>query len=144
MEIAIVTNETLPLFSALLPPAEQQLLCNDPTVFALGAGVEGQACGILLLRSEETANEILYISVSPSHRRQGVATAMIEHLRDAVRGTAASLSCTFAAGDYSAPLCGLFFGCEGFDVSELDDEGFLFEVPLEDVAESLSANWVLP
>ncbi|MEG1972455.1 MAG: GNAT family N-acetyltransferase, partial [Oscillospiraceae bacterium] len=145
MEIALITNETLPLFLALLPPAEQQLLCHDPTVFAIGAGVEGQACGVLLLRSEDTTNEILYISVSPSCRRQGVATAMIEHLRDAVGSTDASLGCTFAASDYSSPLCSLFLNCEGFDVWESqEDEGFLFEVALEDVETALSANWVLP
>ena len=84
-----------------------------PTVIALVARRDGQVIGGLVayvLQKFERARSEVYIydlAVSPESRRQGVATALIEHVSDIARQTGAWV--TFVQADYEdAPAVALY------------------------------------
>jgi ribosomal-protein-alanine N-acetyltransferase len=64
-------------FGAPWPPEAFSTLMGTPGVFALAA-VDGAPVGLILMRAIAGEAEVLTLAVEPSHRRRGVARALLE------------------------------------------------------------------
>jgi len=64
-------------FEAPWPPEAFSGLMGTPGVFALAA-VDGAPIGLILMRAIAGEAEVLTLAVEPSHRRQGVARALLQ------------------------------------------------------------------
>ena len=64
-------------FEAPWPPEAFSGLLGTPGVFALAA-VDGGPVGLILMRAIAGEAEVLTLAVEPSHRRRGVARALLE------------------------------------------------------------------
>ncbi len=64
-------------FDAPWPPEAFATLMSSPGVFALAA-VNEEPVGLILMRAIAGEAEVLTLAVEPSHRRRGVAEALLE------------------------------------------------------------------
>ena len=64
-------------FDSPWPPEAFTGLMGTPGVFALAA-IDGAPVGLILMRAIAGEAEILTLAVEPSHRRRGVARALLE------------------------------------------------------------------
>jgi len=99
-------------FEAPWPPEAFSALMGTPGVFALAA-VDNAPVGLILMRAIAGEAEVLTLAVEPSHRRQGVARALLEAALDLAAAAEAETCFLEVAADNAAALA--LYRAAGFE-----------------------------
>ncbi len=94
---------------------------TDPEILAVGAGDEGEACAVMLIKVTEYILHITYIYVSESKRRKGIATGLLNLALDMAFNTQKPLLAYFSAVSEDEAIYRLFRTSDAFSVSETGD-----------------------
>ena len=97
-----LTEDSISAFLPLLSESAKAALYDDDDVLAIGAAWDTKAAGIMLIRTGDEVNDLLYIAVAPAFRRKGVGTKLLE---------AACRVCD----EEGVMLCGSYYEREGED-----------------------------
>ena len=127
IQYGLISEKQIDAFLPLMP--NHQELLGESDVFAVGAVTDGQACGILVFRSDELTADILYLAVAESHRRKGIANCLIDFLCESAWKTSTAVLCTFSATDRNDALCRLMVKRGDFTLAEA--EGYICRFPCE-------------
>ena len=120
-------------FDAFRPLLPEEFSLQAPHTYAAGAVQDGVACGVLVFRADELTADILWLAVAETHRRQGIATGLIDFLCRSAWETGTALLCTFAAPNRDAPLCRLLTRRGDFTVTETED--YICRFPCRELAD---------
>ncbi len=94
---------------------------TDPEILAVGAGDEGVACAVMLIKVTEYILHITYIYVSETKRRKGIATGLLNLAQDMAFNEEKPLLAYFSAGSEDEAIYRLFRTSDAFAVSETGD-----------------------
>ena len=126
-------------FDAFRPLLPEEFSLQAPHTYAAGAVQDGVACGVLVFRADELTADILWLAVAETHRRQGIATGLIDFLCRSAWETGTALLCTFAAPNRDAPLCRLLTRRGDFTVTETED--YICRFPCRELAGIQLPRW---
>ncbi|HEY4030097.1 MAG TPA: GNAT family N-acetyltransferase [Caulobacteraceae bacterium] len=99
-------------FDSPWPPEAFAALMDTPGVFALAA-IDGTPVGLILMRAIAGEAEVLTLAVEPSHRRRGVARALLRGGLAQAAAMGAEEAFLEVAADNSAALA--LYHDEGFE-----------------------------
>lgn len=120
LEVTRLTESNLHWFQSILTPTWMEKLYHDANTTALGAVRDGAACGVLIFHEIGPVADIVYLTVSDSYRRQGIATALVQFLCRYANQSVTPVTCTFLAEDDDDPMLNLFRDLPTFTVTEED------------------------
>ncbi len=120
MKYCNVDEDNFQYFSPLLQVDQQKRMMSDPSIFGLGAYDGDTACGIVLytINEEQMSLRILYVAVSLSYQRKGVATGMIRSLAGTAYEEGYITISNFFAKDQDDPRYAMFENTEEFSIEE--------------------------
>ena len=105
---------------------------TDPEILAVGAGDEGVACAVMLIKVTEYILHITYIYVSEAKRRKGIATGLLNLAQDMAFNEEKPLLAYFSAGSEDEAIYRLFRTSDAFAVSETGDR--IYRSPIDALA----------
>lgn len=82
MEIIMVTEENLSYFLDFIPKKNENHIIWQHSFLMVGAVVEGISCGILILGKKNDITQLQWVYVAPDYRMQGIASAMLDSVRE--------------------------------------------------------------
>lgn len=104
---------------------------TDPNILAVGAGDEGQASGVMLVKITEFLIHITYIYVAEKHRKRGIANGLLDLAEDIAFNEEKPLMAMICAEDESDPLYRLFRDRPSFSINESGD--FVYRIPTDEI-----------
>ena len=115
---SMINKETYPFFEDLLPELYQRRFKNTPSIQGLGAGLEGQAVGIILCEPDQELPflRILYCAVAEDFRRQGIGTEMLLYLTHKAYEKGLYATASFLVYSEEEPVLSLFDSSGEFSV----------------------------
>ena len=121
MKYCYINEDNFQYFKPLLQTDQQIRMMSDPNLFGIGCYDKDTACGILLytMNDEHRILRIIYVAVSLSYQRQGIAGSMISSLaRNAYEEGYMTMSNFYAKGP-DDPRYAMFADTDEFTVEQL-------------------------
>ena len=120
MKYCSIDEENFNYFKPLLQEEQQGRMMSDPAIFGIGAYDGDTACGIALYTTDEEQQSlrIIYVAVSMSYQRQGVARDLIKKLSKSAYDKGYIALSNFYARDMDDPRYAMFEGTESFTIEQ--------------------------
>lgn len=121
MKYCYINEENFQYFRPLLQEDQQKRVMSDPSIHGLGCFDKDTACGIVLytLSDENMILRVLYVAVSMSYQRQGVASGMIRSLSGNAYEEGYYTIANFFARDKEDPRYAMFDTFGEFTIEQL-------------------------
>jgi hypothetical protein len=121
MKYCYINEDNFHYFKPLLQTDQRIRMMSDPSLFGIGCYDKDTACGILLytMNDEQRIVRIIYVAVSMSYQRQGIAGGMISSLAgNAYEEGYMTLSNFYAKGT-DDPRYAMFEDTDEFTIEQL-------------------------
>ena len=154
MKYCYIDEDNFKYFSPLLSEDQQIRMMSDPSMFGLGSYDKDTACGIVLytINEELMTFRIIYVAVSMSYQRKGVASGLISTLAYHAYEEGYITLSNFFAKDNSDPVYAMFDSNGDFSIEQvpggvyvIDYDGVrdaVFSVPAAELKKSASGKRV--
>lgn len=121
MKYCYINEDNFQYFKPLLQPEQQKRMMSDPSIFGLGCYDKDTACGIVIytINEERMILRIIYVAVSLSYQKQGVATGMIKSLSRNAYEEGYIILANFFAKDKDDPRYAMFDNTDEFSIDQV-------------------------
>ena len=121
MKYCYVNEDNFQYFMPLLQEDQQKRMMTDPSVLGLGCYDGDTACGIIMytINEEQGIARILYVAVSLSYQRQGIASSMIKLLAENASDEGFVILSNFYARGVDDPRYAMFASSGEFSIEQV-------------------------